>query len=134
MLLRLGSEAGDREDLDRLTRQLVTELQDQQVESVRLVRDGSAPPGTKAADTVSIGMITLAVVPQLLPFVVDFMRSWFARQRRQDVHLTGTLNGHSLDFRGSVEDLSLLVRTLVSPTSSDSLGMVTEQARSANLE
>ena len=49
------------EELDRMTRQLLSELRELNVESAELAKGDSAPSGTKSADPVMIGNIAIAV-------------------------------------------------------------------------
>jgi hypothetical protein len=94
--VRLAQEGVDPERLQELTAALRRELLDLGVEEARLARHGSAPAGTKAGETMTIGMLllTLASSP-LLAEVVHVVGEWVKRDgnrsatlRRGDEELT----------------------------------------------
>lgn len=111
--LRLQVEAAsaDREELDRLTGQLLDELRDQRVESADLAADGPAPGGTKSAAALATTIAT-SVLPAVLPVLLEFLRDWLGRQRDAEVSFTGTINGQAVAFRGGARELDALVRSL----------------------
>ena len=106
-----ASDAMD-EDIDLMTRQLLSELREMDVESAELAKGGSAPHGTKSVDPVMMGNIAVAVLPSVLPKVVDFVQSWAARGHRRTVKFKGKVSGQSIEFEGSAEDLQQLLATL----------------------
>ena len=60
-------------DIDRMTRNLLAELRETDVESVELVSSGSAPVGTKTADPITTGAIAISVLPTVLPKIVELI-------------------------------------------------------------
>jgi len=63
------------EELDRMTRQLLSELRELNVESAELAKGGMAPQGTKSMDPILIGNIAIAVLPAVLPSVIGLVTS-----------------------------------------------------------
>ena len=57
------------EELDRITRQLLSELRELDVESVELAKNDSVLSGTKSVDPVMLDNIAIALVPAFLQFV-----------------------------------------------------------------
>ena len=105
------------EDLDVLTRQLLAELNDLEVESAQLVVETAAPEGTKAVDPVTIGAIAVAVLPTFLPKIVEFIQAWALRSQSRTVIFKGQIAGQSIEFEGHSEDLQKLIEALTHPKS-----------------
>jgi hypothetical protein len=95
------------EDVDWMTRQLLSELRDLDIESAQLTRGGAAPAGTKG-DPISIGSIALELLPSVLPSVVGLVQAWASRGQGRTVKFKGM----GIEFEGSSEDLHKLLETL----------------------
>ena len=111
--LNLRIFAGDStdDDIDRMTRQLLSELREMDVEAATLARGEVAPIGSKG-DPVTIGAIALAVLPAALPRVVDAVQAWISRGSGRTVKFKGKVAGQAVEFEGSAEDLQKLLGTL----------------------
>jgi len=99
-------------DVDRMTRNLLAELSETDVESVELASSGSAPSGTKSSDPVTTGAIILAVLPTFLPKIVEFVQEWALRGHGRTVKFKGKISGQSVEFEGHAEDLQKILDTL----------------------
>lgn len=95
------------DDLDRLTRQLLSELRDLDVESAELTKGTSAPDGSKG-DPITIGSIALEVLPVAIPSVIAFIQAWVTRGQGRIVKF----KGKGIEFEGSSEDLHKLLTQL----------------------
>ena len=95
------------EDIDWMTRQLLSELRELDVESAELTKGGIAPAGTKG-DPISIGSIALELLPSVLPAVLGLVQSWMSRGQGRTVKFKGM----GIEFEGSSEDLHKLLETL----------------------
>ena len=102
-----ASDATD-EDIDRMTRQLLSELRETNVESVELVKSGDAPRGTKSGDPVTIGSIMISALPTVLPAVVALVQAWSTRGQGRTVKFKGL----GIEFEGSPEELQKLLEKL----------------------
>ena len=98
-------------DIDRMTRNLLAELRETDVESVELVSSGSAPVGTKTADPITTGAIAISVLPTVLPKIVELIQSWALRGNGRTVKFKGEVNGQSFEFEGRSEDLQAILKT-----------------------
>ena len=96
------------EDIDRMTRQLLSELRELDVESAELAKGDSAPSGTKSVDPVMLGNIAIAVLPAFLPKVVDTVQAWATRGQGRTVKF----KGKGIEFEGSPEELHKLLASL----------------------
>ena len=96
------------EDIDRMTRQLLSELRELDVESAELAKGDSAPSGTKSVDPVMLGNIAIAVLPAFLPKVVDTVQAWMTRGQGRTVKF----KGKGIEFEGSPEELHKLLASL----------------------
>ncbi len=110
--IQISEQDATQEDIDRMTRQLLSELRDQEVESADLAHGGEAPTGTKAVDPVTIGTIAMTVLPAALPKIVDFIQSWAMRGSNRTVKFKGRIGKSDIDFEGSSEDLQKLLAAL----------------------
>jgi len=101
-----ASDATD-EELDRMTRQLLSELRELDVESAELTRGGIAPQGSKG-DPITLGSIALVVLPAALPKVFDLVQGWTTRGQGRTVKF----KGKGIEFEGSPEELHKLLEKL----------------------
>ena len=95
------------EELDRMTRNLLSELQETDVQSAELVSVGTAPEGSKG-DPITIGTLALTVMPAILPGVIDLIRDWTGRREGRTVKF----KGKGIEFEGSPEELQRLLDSL----------------------
>jgi len=93
------------EELDELTRQLLTELRDLNVESAQLVSVGQAPDGSKG-DPITLGSIAVVLLPVVLPGVISLIQDWIARGKGRTVKF----KGKGIEFEGTVDDLDKLLK------------------------
>ena len=112
LTVEVQSAGATDEEIDTLTRQLLAELRDMDVERVELARGGSAPDGTKAVDPITAGSIVLTVLPGLLPKIIDGIQSWVLRGSNRNVKFKGRIAGQPVDFEGSGDDLQQLLAAL----------------------
>ena len=110
--IEISASDASEDDLDRMTRQLLWELRDMEVESAELTKGGPAPHGTKSVDPVMMGNIAIAVLPSILPKVVNFVQSWAMRGYGRSVKFKGKVGGQVIEFEGSSEDLQKLLVSL----------------------
>ena len=74
------------EDIDRITRQLSSELRELGVESVKLSA-GAAPAGAKSADALTLGALTVCVLPPMIPKLMEYLESWVGRTKARTVKI-----------------------------------------------
>jgi len=110
--LEISAEYTTEADVDRMTRNLLAELRETDVESVELASISSAPSGTKTGDPVTTGAIVLAVLPSFLPKIVEFVQAWALRGHGRTVKFKGKVSGQTVEFEGHPEDLQNLLETL----------------------
>ena len=104
LMLEVGFEDADEDQLDHLTRQFLGDLRDLDIESARLVKRGPAPAGTKTIDASTLGAIALVVLPTVLPKLIDFAQSWMLRKQGRSIKFKGSIGGPDIEFEGSPED------------------------------
>jgi hypothetical protein len=110
--LEISAEDTAEADIDRMTRNLLAELRETDVESAKLVTSDSAPSGTKSTDPVTTGAIVLAVLPTFLPKIVEFVQAWALRGHGRTVKFKGKISGQTVEFEGHPEDLQKILETL----------------------
>jgi hypothetical protein len=105
--IEISASDATEEDIDRMTRQLLHELRESDVESAELAKGGLAPKGAKG-DPLTIGSIVISALPTVLPAVVALVQSWSARGQGRTVKF----KGKGIEFEGSPEELQRLLATL----------------------
>jgi hypothetical protein len=113
--IQVSADGATEEDIDRMTRQLLSELREMDVDSAELGKGGPAPHGTKGLDPVTAGSILLTALPVMLPKVVDGIQAWAMRGSNRTVKFKGRIAGQAVEFEGSGEDLQRLLATLDKP-------------------
>lgn len=110
--IAINSKDATTEDLDELTREVLSELREADVELAELVEAGPAPTGTKAIDPVTVGAIAVTVIPTVLPKVIDMLQAWIARGSGRTVKFKGRIGKQQIEFEGPPEELQKLVDRL----------------------
>ena len=95
------------EELDSMTRQLLSELRELNVESAELTKGEPAPFGSKG-DPIALGSIALELFPAVLPSVISLVQSWMTRGQGRIVKF----KGKGIEFEGSPEELQKLLAAL----------------------
>jgi hypothetical protein len=95
------------EELDRFTRQLLSELRELDVESAELAKGDSAPKGSKG-DPIAIGSIVISTLPTVLPAVIALVQSWSARGQGRTIKF----KGKGIEFEGTPEELEKILTAL----------------------
>jgi hypothetical protein len=115
------------EELDRMTRQLLSELRKTDVESAELIRGDEAPHGTKSGDLVTMGSIVISAFPTVLPTVVALVQAWSTRGQGRTVKF----KGKGIEFEGSPEELQKLLVSIEAEriTSEDTNKLAQPQVR-----
>lgn len=106
--IEVSAADSTEEDIDRMTRQLLTELREMDVQSAELAKAGNAPMGTKSGDAITMGSIVISALPTVLPAVIALVQSWVARGQGRTVKF----KGKGIEFEGSPEELQKILATL----------------------
>jgi hypothetical protein len=113
--LEISASDASAEELDSLTRQLLSELREVELESAQLTSGEVAPAGTKSVDPVTIGALAIAVLPNLLPKLVDVVSAWALRGQGRTVKFKGKIGGQTIQFEGTSDELQKLIAALSQP-------------------
>lgn len=113
--LQVGLQDSLPEDIDQLTRQLLGELQEQDVETAELVAGGSIPSGAKAGEAIELGVIAVAVLPALLPKLVEFFQAWALRGQGRTIKFKGVVGGLPVELECPAADLKTILASLPLP-------------------
>jgi hypothetical protein len=105
--LEVNATDATDEELDRMTRQLLSELRELDVESAELTKGWLAPEGSKG-DPIALGSIALELFPAVLPSVIGLVQSWMTRGQGRTVKFTGM----GIIFEGSPEELHKILASL----------------------
>jgi hypothetical protein len=95
------------DEIDRMTRYLLREIRELDVESAQLAKGGPAPVGSKG-DAITMGTIVLEVLPAILPSVLGLLQSWVTRGQGRIVKFKGM----GIEFEGSREEFQKILEML----------------------
>lgn len=105
--IEISVDNATEEELDNLTRNLLSELRDTDVESANLIAAGKAPEGSKG-DPVTIGQLALEVLPAAIPGVIALLQTWVMRGQGRTVKY----KSKGVELEGSPEELQKLIQKL----------------------
>ena len=100
------------EDVDALTRQLRSEIQDLGVESVGLAST-AAPTGTKSMEAVTIGALAVTILPTAIPRLIEFLQAWSLRSKDRTVKIKASVGDRSVDVEYPVGASETVVKELI---------------------
>ena len=95
---RPSGDQVDAEKLDQLMRQLWQELREFDVEWINPVSANEPPEGAKAGEVIALGCLAVAVLPTLLPKLVDFLQGWVLRRRDDRVKVKVQSGNRSVEM------------------------------------
>jgi hypothetical protein len=107
--IKVSVEDATEEDIDLMTRQLLVELRERDVESAELTKGDPAPVGSKG-DPFTIGSIAVEILPAAIPGLMKFIQAWMARGRGRTVKFKGM----GIEFEGSSQELEKILALLES--------------------
>ena len=117
LLIELSVDNGDPAELDELTRQLRTEIEELNIDAVEQVSAGVAPEGTKAVDLTAIGQMAVTLAPAIVPPLFDLLKSWVERKPSTPVRIKVKVGKRTAQIeydptRTSAKDLEELIKAL----------------------
>ena len=110
--IEISASDATEEDIDLMTRQLLSELRETDVESAELAKGVVAPHGTKSGDAITVGSIVISTLPTVLPVIVGLVQAWAARGQGRLVKFKGQIGAGMIEFEGSPEELQKLLASL----------------------
>jgi hypothetical protein len=108
LIIEVSATDATDDDIDRMTRHLLSELREMDVESAELAGGGLAPKGTKSVDPVTTGSLVVSILPTVLPTIVGMVQAWAARGPGRTVKFKGKVGREIIEFEGSAEELQKL--------------------------
>ena len=117
VLIELSLADGDSVELDELTRQLRSEVQELDIDSLHEVSEGTAPAGTKGMDPAAIGQMAITLAPTIIPPLFGLLKSWVERKPSTPVKVTVKVGRKTAQIeydptKTSAKDLDLLIKSL----------------------
>ncbi len=96
--LLVSEKDADPDRVDHITRQLRRELLELNAGPVELVPAPKPDPHAKAADPVTLGALAIAVLPGVLPKIVEFLQAWVLRGSNRTIKIKTEVNGRVIDL------------------------------------
>ena len=99
----------DDDELDRITRRLMAEIQTLDVESVELLKDELAPEGAKLGEAIALGALLMAVLPGAIPPLLGLVQAWLLRDQNRKVKIKTEIKGQpvELEYSGTISQEEL---------------------------
>jgi hypothetical protein len=94
------------EELDRLTRQLLKEIQELEVESVELEKGEQLPEGAKSGELVTLGSLVVVLLPAVAPKVIELLQAWSSRADNRIVKIKAQVEDRSIEVEYSPATMS----------------------------
>ncbi|WP_218825284.1 effector-associated constant component EACC1 [Streptosporangium subroseum] len=93
------------EEVERLTRQLRTELAELDVESIGWAADDVVPAGAKGSDPVTLGaiVVALSVSGGVFTALIETVRDWLGRQSGRH-RVSVTIDGDTIELERASAD------------------------------
>jgi hypothetical protein len=114
----LQDEDADQEELDRLTRQLLSEIGDLDIEKAELARGGDLPEGAKG-DPITVGSIVVALASAgVFTGLVELIKSWALRREGRTITLKAKVKDREVELtyspaESSPEEMTQFVNTIM---------------------
>ncbi len=118
LFISLSIEDGDQEELQELTSQLQSEIEQLHIDTIEKVSAGNLPEGAKSGDWAEIGQMIVTLAPVIIPPLFDLLKSWINRQPSVPVKIkikVGKNKTAQIEYdptKTSAEDIETLIKTL----------------------
>ena len=117
LIIEVSLNGGYNAVLDELTRQLKTELQELDIDSVEQVSAGIAPQGMKGMELIEIGQMAVTLAPAILPPLFELLKSWIERKPSTPVKIKVKIGKRTAQIeydptKTTAKELEVLVKTL----------------------
>jgi hypothetical protein len=86
------------DEQDEMARQLLTELEDLDVEAGLYHPGGALPEGAKTGEATLFGALAVSVLPTFLPKLVEFLQNWIQRGDHRIVKIKTQIGDRSLEL------------------------------------
>jgi hypothetical protein len=99
LTLEIGSqEVVDGDELDQITRLLMSDLEELPVESVIPLRSQTVQLGAKNPDVITWGALAVVAVQATLPKLLEFMQAWTLRNQGHTVKIKAQRGDRSIEI------------------------------------
>ena len=108
LLLHVNAgEGASPEEIDRLTRRLLAEIRELDVESVELARDEKGvPEGAKLVEAIALGSLAVQLLPSVAPKLIEFLHAWTLRGQGQTIKIKTQQGDKSVEVEFSPDAVS----------------------------
>lgn len=105
LIIDTGKDS-DWDEINHQTRMLFREIQDLDVESIEFTSGEAVPIGTKSVDTITIGMLAVAVLPTVIPELIKFLQAWSLRGENRTVKIKTQIGDRSIEVEYDTKTIS----------------------------
>lgn len=113
--LAISDDDADPNTLDRLTLNWMQDLRDLGVDSVARPPGVELPEAAKG-DPLTVGTILVALVPALIPTLIEFAQDWVAKKKKRTIKIKGP-DGKEVELISdeslSMDELAVLAKKII---------------------
>jgi hypothetical protein len=99
-------QGADAEELDRFARQLRDEIAELEVDAVEPLAGGPIPAGAKSAEAITLGALAVAILPTILPKLIELLHAWTMRGENRLVKIKTQAGDRSVEVEYSPTTMS----------------------------
>ena len=106
LTIQVGGADANADEIDEMTRQLLSEIRDLEIESADLAPGDAAPAGTKAVGAIELGALAVKVLPAVAKRLTDFLQSWAERTSNRVVKINTQIGDRKIEVEYNPKDVS----------------------------
>lgn len=113
-------DQANADEVDRLTRRLLFELQEDSSFAFARLAETTIPTGSKGAGTVTLGSLFVGLLPSAIPKLIAFLQSWLKQDSERMIRIKAVAGDTSFEIDIPVdaldrEEVEMLVKQLSRP-------------------
>lgn len=105
LTIQIASSSISAQRLNATTVKLKSELSRLKPLAIDLQRDPNAPDGTMSVEAFTVGAMVLAVLPTMIPTVIEYLRDWCLRNANHTITIKKRIGEEEIEV-SFPEDLS----------------------------
>jgi hypothetical protein len=96
----------DENELDELTRHLLSEIRPREVETVALKTAPTDLTGRKSGEAVNIGAIIVTILPAALPGLIAFLKEWCMRSKDRSIKIIRRSGDQQIELEFNLDGIA----------------------------
>lgn len=116
--LEIGlKQDSDNQEVQKMSRSLLKKIKEYSPLEAKLLRVGKkegdkSMDGAKVVDPFTIGALAIAVMPAILPKLIEFLQAWVLKDQNRTLKICTTINGKKIELEGRTRDVKEMLKQL----------------------